>query len=299
MSESIGPQTPLNALPSSKTTVLTKIAGVKYCQDAAVSAYIIVKWLGDNGKQFSKDLGPWKPINTEGQFVLIDEGIPDGAWVNFSSYVSAVGEYTYDTWFEHDKNAGKGTEFRQSLEVNSEGLMYAGIVLLHLYYYHVDTDFEGESVIDNPNIEEVSLSWKRAHVRAVSFIAEDLIAMQLAAMNGITKRHSTTGTSFGLERMTDFPGIGGSRSLNLPFNSIGFKCLSWDMEHWRSSELLWVCTTHTHTRRYPYADRALEYLDIKPTINDPYIDVQVLLQYMGVQLPCTCDIYLGMGAMTQ
>jgi hypothetical protein len=34
-------------------------------------------------------------------------------------------------------------------------------------------------VIDNPNIEEVSLSWKRAHVRAVSFIAEDLIAMQL------------------------------------------------------------------------------------------------------------------------
>jgi hypothetical protein len=52
-------------------------------------------------------------------------------------------------------------------------------------------------------------------------------------MNGITKRHSTTGTSFGLERMTDFPGIGGSRSLNLPFNSIGFKCLSWDMEHWR------------------------------------------------------------------
>jgi hypothetical protein len=60
---------------------LQKIAGVRYRQDAAVSAYIIVKWLGDDGKQYSKDLGPWKPINTEEQFVLKDEGVPEGVWV--------------------------------------------------------------------------------------------------------------------------------------------------------------------------------------------------------------------------
>ncbi|KIM74493.1 hypothetical protein PILCRDRAFT_14392 [Piloderma croceum F 1598] len=93
----------------------SKISDVRFKQDAAVSAYIIVYWLGSDGKQHSKDLGPWKAINTEEQFILKDKDVPDGTLVNFSSYVSGVGEYKSDTWFTHDVSLkpGVGVIFRQ------------------------------------------------------------------------------------------------------------------------------------------------------------------------------------------
>jgi hypothetical protein len=57
------------------------ISDVKFRQDAAVSAYLKVYWINDNGKTESKDLGPWKPINTEEQFNLLNEGVPNGVMV--------------------------------------------------------------------------------------------------------------------------------------------------------------------------------------------------------------------------
>ncbi|KAJ7089957.1 hypothetical protein C8R44DRAFT_751209 [Mycena epipterygia] len=109
------------------------ISHVKFRQDAAVSAYIIAKWLDPNdAKAGQKDLGPWKAIDTEETFSLKDEGIPDGVLVNicsvvvarlltdrfskihFASYVSAVGEYENDHWFKVDYLAGKGADFRQT-----------------------------------------------------------------------------------------------------------------------------------------------------------------------------------------
>ncbi|KAJ7089964.1 hypothetical protein C8R44DRAFT_892146 [Mycena epipterygia] len=91
------------------------ISHVKFRQDAAVSAYIIAKWLDPKDvKPGQKDLGPWKAIDTEETFSLKDEGIPDGALIHFASYVSAVGEYENDHWFKVDYSAGKGADFRQT-----------------------------------------------------------------------------------------------------------------------------------------------------------------------------------------
>jgi len=112
--ESDIPQAPIHAPPEAGRAALTKIGGVRFRQDAAVSAYIKVYWVGDSGKIHSKDLGPWKPIGTEEQFVLTDEGIPKGTKVKFSSYVSGVGEYTNGTWYEHDATVRVGAEFRQT-----------------------------------------------------------------------------------------------------------------------------------------------------------------------------------------
>ncbi|KAJ7171457.1 hypothetical protein C8R46DRAFT_1217019 [Mycena filopes] len=91
------------------------ISHVRFRQDAAVSAYILAKWLNPNDASAGhKDLGPWKAINTEETFSLQDEGIPEGVLVHFNSYVSAVGEYENDHWFIVDYSAGKGAAFRQT-----------------------------------------------------------------------------------------------------------------------------------------------------------------------------------------
>lgn len=60
-----------------------RINAVKFRQDAAVSAYITVHWIDDTEK--SKDLGPWKSINQEETFNLVDEGVPDGSMVRARS----------------------------------------------------------------------------------------------------------------------------------------------------------------------------------------------------------------------
>lgn len=59
---------------------MQKISGLRFRKDVAVSACIIVKWLVGS-KEHSKDLGPWKAINQEEQFILKDNGIPDGVLV--------------------------------------------------------------------------------------------------------------------------------------------------------------------------------------------------------------------------
>jgi hypothetical protein len=56
---------------------------VKYIQNAAVSAYLITRWIDPrDGITRSKDLGPWKAIATQEEFILADEEIPEGSSVN-------------------------------------------------------------------------------------------------------------------------------------------------------------------------------------------------------------------------
>ncbi|KAJ7918312.1 hypothetical protein B0H13DRAFT_1993269 [Mycena leptocephala] len=68
------------------------IARVKYVQNAAVSAYLLARWIDpSDGCSHSKDLGSWKAIATQEEFNLVDEGIPEGSSVRFASNVAGVG----------------------------------------------------------------------------------------------------------------------------------------------------------------------------------------------------------------
>ncbi|KAJ7458287.1 hypothetical protein B0H11DRAFT_1924738 [Mycena galericulata] len=115
------------------------ISRVQYKQDALVSAYLMVQWVdpSDNSTH-RKDLGPYKAIDTEEEFTLVDEGIPDGATVEpsclivkFSSYVSGIGGgvylllitpffitifagYSDDNVFQVNKSVSTGATFRQT-----------------------------------------------------------------------------------------------------------------------------------------------------------------------------------------
>ncbi|KAJ7315821.1 hypothetical protein DFH08DRAFT_820392 [Mycena albidolilacea] len=116
------------------------ISRVKFRQDAAVSAYLIAKWINpQDNKEVSKDLGPWKDVGTEETFSLKDEGIPDGVLVNICSIVAGKAadrsgfldplrficlchrggiishlEYGNDHRFKVNYAAGKGADFRQT-----------------------------------------------------------------------------------------------------------------------------------------------------------------------------------------
>jgi hypothetical protein len=51
---------------------------VKYIQNAAVSAYLLTRWVdSSNSIIHSKDLDPWKAIATQEEFNFVYEGIPD------------------------------------------------------------------------------------------------------------------------------------------------------------------------------------------------------------------------------
>lgn len=63
---------------------LQTISAVRFVQAAAVSAYIKVNWIDDTEQH--KDLGPWKSIDTEEEFVLTDEGVPNGVTVRIIRY---------------------------------------------------------------------------------------------------------------------------------------------------------------------------------------------------------------------
>ncbi|KAF8191086.1 hypothetical protein K438DRAFT_1831198 [Mycena galopus ATCC 62051] len=68
------------------------ISRVKYIQNAAVSAYLLIRWIHPTeGIIRRRDLGPWKAIATQEEFNLVEEGIPDGSSVQFASYVAGVG----------------------------------------------------------------------------------------------------------------------------------------------------------------------------------------------------------------
>ncbi|KAJ7166737.1 hypothetical protein C8R46DRAFT_1271674 [Mycena filopes] len=70
--------TPPSLLPGLdyESRAVASISHVKFRQDAAVSAYLIVKWLNpDDATPGSKDLGPWKVINTEETFSLQDHWV--------------------------------------------------------------------------------------------------------------------------------------------------------------------------------------------------------------------------------
>ncbi|KAJ7651879.1 hypothetical protein B0H17DRAFT_1101893 [Mycena rosella] len=91
------------------------IAHVKYIQNAAVSAYLLARWIDpSDGSSHSKDLGPWKAIATQEEFNLVDEGIPEGSSVRFASNVAGVGEYTSDFVFKADSSASQGATFTQT-----------------------------------------------------------------------------------------------------------------------------------------------------------------------------------------
>ncbi|KAJ6579220.1 hypothetical protein DFH09DRAFT_1147819 [Mycena vulgaris] len=93
----------------------TSITRVKYVQDMAMLAYLVVRWIDPNdGSTKGKGLGPYKAVGTQQEFNLVDEGIPDGASVRFSSYVAGIGEYENDRWFTIDSSCSQGVTFRQT-----------------------------------------------------------------------------------------------------------------------------------------------------------------------------------------
>ncbi|KAJ7082135.1 hypothetical protein C8R44DRAFT_905022 [Mycena epipterygia] len=92
------------------------IATVKFQQDALVSAYLLVHWFDprDSGS-YQKQLGSWMAVDSEAEFNLANEGVPDGAKVWFTSYVAAVGEFTNDVSFIADSVAPKGAVLKLDL----------------------------------------------------------------------------------------------------------------------------------------------------------------------------------------
>ncbi|KAJ7171458.1 hypothetical protein C8R46DRAFT_1262971 [Mycena filopes] len=136
----------INLIYSNRNSMVASISHVKFRQDAAVSAYLIVKWLNpDDATPGSKELGPWKAINTEERFSLQDEGVPNGVLCHFASYVSAVGEYENDHWFKVDYSAGKGADMRQTGTAFKGWFEYTGLynsfVGLHGYDGFKDAAF--------------------------------------------------------------------------------------------------------------------------------------------------------------
>ncbi|KAJ7458286.1 hypothetical protein B0H11DRAFT_2061574 [Mycena galericulata] len=116
---------------SSPSTVISR---VRYRQDAAVSAQLVVQWIDPKDKRRHKEnFGHCKPIATQDEFTLVDAGIPDGAMVKFSSYVSAIGDYENDRWFKVKKSVSEGASFRQTGTAFKGWFEYVG-----LYDFHTD-----------------------------------------------------------------------------------------------------------------------------------------------------------------
>ncbi|KAJ7018401.1 hypothetical protein C8F04DRAFT_1151712 [Mycena alexandri] len=93
----------IGASSAASQTVVASIARVKFAQDAAVLAYLVAHWIDPTDSSIKmKELGPYKAVGTRQEFNLVDEGLPDGATVRFSSYVVGVGEYENDLWFKID-----------------------------------------------------------------------------------------------------------------------------------------------------------------------------------------------------
>ncbi|KAJ7458285.1 hypothetical protein B0H11DRAFT_2061561 [Mycena galericulata] len=109
------------------------IARVQYCQDAAVSAYLFVDWIDpEDESRHTKHFLPYKPVGTRKEFRLVDEGIPDGSMVRFSSYVAAVGEYQDNNWFKLDKSGSTGATFRQTGTAFKGWFEYIGSYSFHM-----------------------------------------------------------------------------------------------------------------------------------------------------------------------
>ncbi|KAJ7108300.1 hypothetical protein C8R44DRAFT_803932 [Mycena epipterygia] len=107
---------------------VTSIAWVQYVQHAAVLAYLVVRWIDPNdGSTKSKELGPYSAVGTQQEFNLVDEGIPEGASVKFSSYVVGIGEYENDLWFTVDNSGSQGATFRQTGTAFKGWFQYMGL----------------------------------------------------------------------------------------------------------------------------------------------------------------------------
>ncbi|KAJ6564592.1 hypothetical protein B0H19DRAFT_80758 [Mycena capillaripes] len=106
----------------------TSIARVRYVQDAAVLAYLVIRWIDPNdGSTKRETLGQYKPVGTQQEYNLAGEGIPDGASVRLSSYVAGVGEYENDRWFTVDSSASQGVTFRQTGTAFKGWFQYTGL----------------------------------------------------------------------------------------------------------------------------------------------------------------------------
>lgn len=54
---------------------------MKFERSDSVTVYFVVHWIDPDGTEKSKELGPWKGSGTDEEFILTDEGIPDGVTV--------------------------------------------------------------------------------------------------------------------------------------------------------------------------------------------------------------------------
>ncbi|KAJ6476656.1 hypothetical protein C8R47DRAFT_1323494 [Mycena vitilis] len=104
------------------------IARVRYVQDAAVMAYPIIRWIDPNdGFTKNKALGSLNGVNTQADFNLVDEGVPNGTSATLSSYVAGVGEYPSDRWFKVDSSSSQGVTFRQTGSAFKGWFQYMGL----------------------------------------------------------------------------------------------------------------------------------------------------------------------------
>ncbi|KAJ7034114.1 hypothetical protein C8F04DRAFT_1103126 [Mycena alexandri] len=118
----------IGASSAASQTVVASIARVKFAQDAAVLAYLVAHWIDPTDSSIKmKELGPYKAVGTRQEFNLVDEGLPDGATVRFSSYVVGVGEYENDLWFKIDGSESHGAIFRQTGTAFKGWFQYTGI----------------------------------------------------------------------------------------------------------------------------------------------------------------------------
>ncbi|KAJ7731970.1 hypothetical protein B0H16DRAFT_1582330 [Mycena metata] len=107
---------------------VASIARVQYVQQAAVLGYPVIRWIDPNdGSTKRKDLGAYQAVGTQQEFNLVDEGIPDGASVKFSSYVAGIGEYEIDPWFTFDSLASQGATFKQTGTAFKGWFQYMGL----------------------------------------------------------------------------------------------------------------------------------------------------------------------------
>jgi len=119
------PVTSANSAASHK--VVAPISRVKFAQDASVLAYLVAHWIDTDGSIKMKEIGPYKAVGTRQEFNLVDEGLPEGASVKFSSYVAGVGEYENEFWFRIDSSESTGAAFRQTGTAFKGWFQYTGL----------------------------------------------------------------------------------------------------------------------------------------------------------------------------
>ncbi|KAJ7895145.1 hypothetical protein B0H14DRAFT_659446 [Mycena olivaceomarginata] len=118
----------IGANSAASQQVVASIARVKYAQDAAVLGYLVARWTDPtDGSIKMKELGPYKAVGTRQEFNLVDEGLPDGATVRFSSYVAGVGEYENELWFKISGSESHGATFRQTGTAFKGWFQYTGL----------------------------------------------------------------------------------------------------------------------------------------------------------------------------